>query len=198
MSSPAEQRFSLKEDMASLRRLSIQQEALKSLIIQNSSSLLELSFSGSFLEGSIGSIISTKLGGSLSFAGWDEEEQQQEQDEPENFPESGAPDLVDSDVSDSSLISLAPGVEKPLRSPSEIWEAISDGRTIVTTCSECTAELHCIHNVELVICPDCWIASPIEQSVAGIALECDGIEGCNGVAIGVNARDVVQWLEKNA
>jgi hypothetical protein len=182
--------------MASLRRVSIQQEALKSLIIQNSSSLRELSFSGSFLEGSISSIISSKRGGSSYFSGWEEEEE----DEPEKSPGSGAPYLVDSDVSESSLISLAPGVEKPLRSPSEIWEAIRDGKTTVTACSECTAELHCIHDVELVICPDCWIASPIEQSVGGISLEFEETEdsGCNGVAIGVKARDVIEWLEKNS
>jgi hypothetical protein len=193
MSQP-EGSFSL-EDRASLSRLSHQEKALKRLILRNSASLRELNFSGSFLEGSIGNIILEQMGASCSIDGWEEHG-----DEPEISPDYDAPDLAISDVSESSLIELAPGVEKVLRSPKETWEAIRDGKTILTECFSCRAKLHCIEDAEFVVCPDCHVASPVEQSIGGVPLDCDGPEAsfCNGIVLGVKEKDVVEWLEGGA
>jgi hypothetical protein len=106
-----------------------------------------LNFSGSFLEGSIENIISGEMGGSCCFAAWEEEND----DDAPCFlsQQDGAPNLVDSDDSESEScsIALSPGVQMTLMSSRETWQAFRNGRTTVTACSRCKVELHCIEEV---------------------------------------------------
>lgn len=195
------------KDEGSISMLSSKQKVLKGLIIQNSDSLKELSFNGSFLEGSIGDIISVKLGGSCSLSGWDYDfdvDGDDDGDDDESgdlggfFSSSDMPELEESEASETSLLELSPGNEKPIRSAMDTWKAIRDGNTTIVSCKCCGTELHSIADAELVVCPDCWAVSPIEQSVGGIVLECDDSTASqgNGVGLGVKAHDVLQWLEK--
>jgi hypothetical protein len=199
--SPSTDGFFPLKDEASVNLVSNQQLALKSLILANSASLKELSFSGSFLSGSIGSIISGERGGSCCFDEWENEDDDDDDLCYLSQQDDGAPDLVDSDDSESEScsISFSPGVQKTLRSSKETWQAIRDGRITVTACSRCKVELHCIEDAEFVVCPDCRVASQVEQTIAGILLDSDSPDGttCNGVGLGVKAKDVIQWLEDN-
>ena len=105
--------------------------------------------------------------------------------------------------SGESMMEVAPGISVPLRGSHETWEAIKDGRVTVTTCCACQLELHCIEDAEMVICPDCWIVSPVDQMVGGIPLEEEDSDynagqkksSSHGVGLGVKPTDVVEWLE---
>ena len=61
--------------------------------------------------------------------------------------------------------SVAPGHEFDFRGTFDAtWEAIMDGRNTVSACSCCGQYLYCMDSVELVLCPECGVISPVDQS----------------------------------
>jgi hypothetical protein len=108
---------------------------------------------------------------------------------------SGAPQPV---PAASRTIPLSPDLSVPLRGSIETWQAIRHGCTVAVTCSDCNTELHAIEDAEYIVCPDCWMVGPVEETIGGIALEFDGCSDNYGLALGVKVQDVVQWVEEEA
>jgi hypothetical protein len=99
---------------------------------------------------------------------------------------------------EQDLIEVSPGVYLPLRGSKETWEALLEGRVVVTMCSCCQEELSCIEDAQLVVCSDCWVISPVDQSIAGISLEDnEADEECysSSVGLGIKASEIGEWLE---
>jgi hypothetical protein len=90
-------------------------------------------------------------------------------------------------------IEVAPGIELRLRGSKETWAAIKECRITVTSCCCCLTELHCIEDAELVVCPDCWVVSPVDQSIGGIPIEGDSNESDPSVSLGVKVEDSIRW-----
>ena len=199
-------------DGSTRQQLALHQNELKNLILANAASLQELSFNGTFLEGSIGCIISKTMGfsGLIRDSFWEENEHDFV------FPQSSNPQddeycrtppgLVEasesSDLEGSALVEVAPtnASTATLRSPTELWQAIREGRTIITTCQRCRTDLHGIDDAQYVVCPNCWVATPVKQQVGGILLEADSTNDepvCRGMGMGVTRNEVVAWLESN-
>ena len=101
-------------------------------------------------------------------------------------------------------IAVAPGLTLPLRGSDETWKAITDGRTMMTKCCTCNSDLHCIEDAKFVLCPDCWIVSPVDQLPNDTLSENNNsdhrIVGSNhhsyGVGLGVKGEEVIQWIEQ--
>ena len=92
-------------------------------------------------------------------------------------------------------VEVTPGVEVTLRSAPETWQAIKYGCTIQTSCHGCGSDLHVIEDAAHVVCPDCWMIGPVEQSIGGIPLEFDGASDNHGLGLGVKASDLLQWID---
>jgi hypothetical protein len=93
-------------------------------------------------------------------------------------------------------IEVAPGIELRLRGSKETWAAIKESRITVTSCCCCLAELHCIQDAELVVCPDCWVVSPVDQSIGGVPIEVESNEADPSVSLGVKVEDTIRWLSE--
>ena len=96
----------------------------------------------------------------------------------------------------SRKVPLSDGVSVPLRGASESWQAIRNECTTSMTCSGCQTKLHVIEDAEYVVCPDCWTAGPLEQSLGGFGFEMDGCSDNYGLGLGLPENDIVQWVEK--
>jgi hypothetical protein len=94
---------------------------------------------------------------------------------------------------EGAMIEVVPGMMIPFRSSSETWAAIMEGRVIVTMCSNCSLELTCIDDVELVICADCWVFSPVDQNIGNLSLTDQENPSCSA-CIGVKTEDIFTWL----
>ena len=90
-------------------------------------------------------------------------------------------------------IEIAPGISLPLRGSEETWKAIAEGQATVTTCISCQQELHCVLDAQLVVCPDCTMLSPVDQTHDYSGTSADRY----GVGLGVKPVDVLRWLERN-
>jgi hypothetical protein len=104
-----------------------------------------------------------------------------------------------SDGDDENLIEVSPGYCLPLHGSKDTWKAIMAGKIIITRCTCCEEDLTCVEDVQLVICCDCWVFSPVDQSIAGILLEETDEEWftrneSSGVGLGVKANDIVEWI----
>lgn len=60
-------------------------------------------------------------------------------------------------------IEVAPGVYKELRGSKETIHAVEQGYAVTTSCFCCGDKLKCLPDVEMIICPDCRIVSPLDQ-----------------------------------
>jgi hypothetical protein len=58
-------------------------------------------------------------------------------------------------------IEVMPGLELPLRGSKETMQAVDCGFLTCTPCFCCGESLHCIQDVEFVVCPDCSVVSPV-------------------------------------
>jgi hypothetical protein len=96
----------------------------------------------------------------------------------------------------TEIIEVAPGVEMPLISSDETWEAIMEGRITVTTCCSCTAELTCIDEAHLVVCADCWVFSPVDQAIA-TTIHQHQHQHRSSVGIGIKTEDIFHWLSQH-
>jgi hypothetical protein len=65
-------------------------------------------------------------------------------------------------------IEVEPGRFMDLRGSEETMRAIKDGSAIVVQCFLCNACLKCVHDAELVICPDCRIFTPVSEDFGGM------------------------------
>jgi hypothetical protein len=107
-----------------------------------------------------------------------------------------APQPVEPTPSSSAgNVEVAPGVFVSLRVAAETWQAIKYGCTTQTTCHNCQADLHVIEDAEHIVCPDCWMVGPVEQSIGDIPLEFDGDSKNHGLGLGVKAEEILQWIE---
>ena len=70
----------------------------------------------------------------------------------------------DKATNEFDMIEVADGVMLPLRGTNESLEAIYDGRVTIARCCCCRVNLHCIDEADLVICPDCYVVSPVDIS----------------------------------
>ena len=70
----------------------------------------------------------------------------------------------DQSENEYDIIEVAPGISLPLKGSNETLEAIYDGRVTIARCCCCRLHLHCIDVADLVICPDCYVLSPIDIS----------------------------------
>jgi hypothetical protein len=95
----------------------------------------------------------------------------------------------------TEMIEVAPGVEMPLISSDETWEAIMEGRITVTKCCSCTTDLTCIDEAHLVVCADCWVFSPVDQAIATTIHQQQHQR--SSVGIGVKTEDIFNWLSQH-
>jgi hypothetical protein len=103
-------------------------------------------------------------------------------------------DLPDDVATEKGLIEVSPGVSLPLRGSKETWAALLEGRLTVTKCSCCQEELSCIDDAHLVVCCDCWVISPVDQSIGGMSLDYSEAECSYSVGLGVKASEIGEWI----
>lgn len=89
------------------------------------------------------------------------------------------------------IIDLAPGVQLPLINSVNTWQAITEGRILITQCYCCLRDLTCVEDADYLACADCWAFSLIDHQKCGLAGDTYG--GC-GVCIGVKMEDINAWL----
>jgi hypothetical protein len=107
--------------------------------------------------------------------------------------EMGSLESQNASIDRTIRIEVAPGIDLRLRGSKETWAAIKECRITVTSCCCCLTELHCIEDAELVVCPDCWVVSPVDQSIGGIPIEGDSNESDPSVSLGVKVEDSIRW-----
>lgn len=95
-------------------------------------------------------------------------------------------------------IPLSAGLSVPLRGAAETWSAIRTAATTAVSCNGCTANLHVLEDAEYVVCPDCWTVGPVEYNIGGIMLESDGSSNNFGIALGVKADEILEWVEETS
>ena len=102
------------------------------------------------------------------------------------------------------MIEVAPGISLPFKGTNETLEAIYDGRVTIARCCCCRLHLHCIDVADLVICPDCYVLSPIDisdsitDSTCAVVVDED-ILRChkhNCVGLGFKTKDILARLEE--
>lgn len=95
--------------------------------------------------------------------------------------------------SDVTTIEVAPGIRLPLRGTEETWKAIEEGQVTVTTCMTCQQDLHCVLDAQMVVCPDCTMLSPVDQT----SQDAESLADRYGVGLGVKPEDVLRWFERH-
>jgi hypothetical protein len=93
----------------------------------------------------------------------------------------------------SLMIDVGTGVKMPFRGSDETWKAIEYGRVTLTTCISCQIELNCLEDAQLVICPDCSMMSPVDQTPGQGNVSYERY----GVGVGVKLQDILEWVERN-
>jgi hypothetical protein len=96
------------------------------------------------------------------------------------------------------MIEVTPGVKLPLRGSAETWRAIEEGSVTVTMCCGCKIDLNCVLDAQLVICPDCFILSPVDQTEQGAAESSTSMMHRRGVGVGIKAEEIRQWVMSNS
>jgi hypothetical protein len=96
------------------------------------------------------------------------------------------------------MIEVTPGADKlPLRGGAETWRAIEEGSITVTMCGYCKMDLNCVFDAQLVICPDCFILSPVDQTEQGTADSTTSMHR-RGVGVGIKAEEIRRWVMSNS
>jgi hypothetical protein len=121
----------------------------------------------------------------------DEEEMRQRED--------AGPASQDSDA-DDNMIQVGPDLCLPLKSSAETWKAIVEGRITVIHCWNCSNELGCADDVDLVLCADCWTFSPVDQNNLATTASFEPARSLQrrslrSVGIGVKPEDILASLE---
>jgi hypothetical protein len=60
-------------------------------------------------------------------------------------------------------VEVAPGEYMQLRGSAETLKAVESGKACIVTCLVCEANLWCVSDADLVLCPDCRIFSPLSS-----------------------------------
>ena len=187
--------------------ISNQRESLRSLICENSEQLRHLSYSGS-LQKSIHAILNASLkhknqgqtysdvdlecSGLFAFT---EDDFGME----DYLPKNPAAETIIGSEENAQMIEISPEDVVPLRGSLQTWRAVKDGCITVTACHGCSVELHVVEDALYVVCPDCWVVSPVDQMMGGVPIEVEEDGNHHGVGLGVKAEEIIQWLdEKNA
>ena len=103
------------------------------------------------------------------------------------------------DFTTSSTVEVTPGVHLPLVCAQETWEAILDGKITVATCQCCNDPqqlLYCIETANLVVCPTCWVISPVDDHEgSAAAVSSNDNNDQRVVGIGIKMEDVQTMME---
>jgi hypothetical protein len=100
-----------------------------------------------------------------------------------------------SEVEESMMIEVEPGLKLPLRGSVDTWDAIMEGRITVTKCTCCGYELACIDDVNLLVCGDCWVFSPVDQNMTSVpSMEAEDPKSRLSVGMGVRMEEIFEWL----
>ena len=135
------------------------------------------------------------------------EEQQQTattaQDEEEDAFRSSTTsnESTETSTTTSNTVEVTPGVHLPLVCAQETWEAILDGQITVATCQCCNDPqqlLYCIETADLVVCPTCWVISPVdhEGSATSAVPSSPANDDQRIVGIGIKMEDVQTMMEQ--
>ena len=80
-----------------------------------------------------------------------------------------------------------------LRGSEETWNAIKRGNYASVICEACQADLRCVADADMVVCPDCRCVSPLD----GRAMPSDaGGFSEGGVGLGVLVRDLAPAVQR--
>jgi len=100
---------------------------------------------------------------------------------------------VFSHVSSSSLNFLHLYSAEFLRGSEETWGAIKRGNYASVTCEACQADLCCIADADMVVCPDCRCVSPLDGRMMPTAA---GGFSEGGVGLGVLVKDLAPAVQQ--
>jgi hypothetical protein len=89
-------------------------------------------------------------------------------------------DTADADAM-TTTIEIAPGVSRTLRGAVETTEAITAGYYVQLSCMICKANLRCVADCEMVLCPNCLVVSPNTHEYGPFGV----LEAKQGVGLGV-------------
>ena len=114
----------------------------------------------------------------------------------------------DMSTNEYDMIEVADGVMLPLFGTKISLEAIYDGRVTIARCCCCRVNLHCIDKADLVVCPDCYVVSPVVAADADDESnsEDDGPHNFdlhstsqyNFVGLGFKTKDILDRLEDSS
>jgi hypothetical protein len=100
---------------------------------------------------------------------------------------------------ESEVIEVNPGEFLPFCGSKKTFDALLTGDFCVTKCFACTQDLMVTSSVDLVICSDCWIFSPVtreQRTDDGASSDSDeSYSPPSSVGLGVNSGELKQWLE---
>jgi len=91
------------------------------------------------------------------------------------------------------LIEISPGRFEFLRGSEETWNAIKRGNYASVTCEACQADLRCVADADMVVCPDCRCVSPLDGRAAPSAA---GGFSEGGVGLGVLVKDLAPAVQR--
>jgi len=90
---------------------------------------------------------------------------------------------------DTFFLSLA----EFLRGSEETWGAIKRGNYASVTCEACQADLCCIADADMIVCPDCRCVSPLDGRAMPTAA---GGFSEGGVGLGVLVKDLAPAVQQ--
>jgi hypothetical protein len=93
------------------------------------------------------------------------------------------------------MIEVTPRLILPLRNSVETFQAIMEGRVMVTQCCNCSSELTVVEDAGLVLCSDCFVFSPVDQNISSLSVEQMNLhKSRDSVGIGIRPNEILEWL----
>ena len=117
-----------------------------------------------------------------------EEEQQISKSEPPSSDIVAEEDVV--------IFEVAPGIRMSLKSIEDTWSAVMEGRITVTACTSCQCELTCSDDAEVVVCTDCWVFSPVDQTESNMEATATTSDSANTSSMVSNAFENIKPEEQ--
>jgi len=81
------------------------------------------------------------------------------------------------------MVEVSPGEFMRLRGADETWRAIRNDFYVPCECICCNSTIYCIQDAKLVLCADCRVVSPIENSS----------DENGGVGLGFRMEELAKW-----
>ena len=103
------------------------------------------------------------------------------------------------------IVEVAPGlIAQFVGTTDTTWDAILDGHVIVVLCTCCNVELHCMDVLQLIVCPECKVVSPIQNNHHEDGHAQQLRQGGGGgqhehhpnVGVGFTTQTIVEWMEE--